>query len=88
VTIDILKDFIARRPFTPFRVVASSGETYEIRHPENAVLYRHGLMLAYGERGGKVPEHAAHLSLLHITAVEPITNGRRNGRPSRRKRRR
>ncbi len=88
MTIDTLKEFISRRPFAPFRIVASSGETYDVRHPENAVLYRHGLMLAYGGRGDEVPEHAAHLSLLHITAVEPLATSRGNGSSHRRRRRR
>ncbi len=72
MTIDTLKECLSRRPFEPFRVVTSSGQTYEVRHPENAVLYKNGLVVAYGAANGDLPERVAMLSLLHITAVETV----------------
>jgi len=69
MTTDILEQWLNRRPFEPFRVVSSSGQTYEVRHPEMAILIRNGLVIAYGETDGLL-EHAAVLSLIHIAAVE------------------
>jgi hypothetical protein len=88
MTIDTLQEILGRRPFEPFRVVTSSRERYDIRHPENAVLLRNGLIVAYGSTNGSLPEHFAALSLLHITAVKRIPTGRRTvGVPRRRRRR-
>ncbi|HEV2969737.1 MAG TPA: hypothetical protein VGY55_07085 [Pirellulales bacterium] len=41
--IETIKGLLARRPFSPFRVILSSGDSYEVRHPEFAWLVRGGL---------------------------------------------
>jgi len=79
VTIDSLKARLGRRPFEPFRVVTSSGERYDVRHPENAWLYKSGLIVAHGGGNGDLPESYADLALLHITAVEKLPAVRRRG---------
>ena len=76
MTVEILRDHLQRRPFVPFHVVTSAGQTYTVSHPENAILLRGGLVVAYGDGNGDLPEHVATLSLLHITAVETLPNGK------------
>ena len=73
-----LKDYLHRRPFEPFRVVLSSGTSYEVRHPEFAWLLKGGLYIgipdstnADGEES-ETPERAVYCSMLHIAAVEPL----------------
>jgi hypothetical protein len=56
MTIEILRDHLTKRPFSPFRVVASSGESYDVRHPENAILIKGGLVIAYGGGNGDLPD--------------------------------
>jgi hypothetical protein len=51
--------------------VTSSGEAYEVRHPEMAMLTRTAVIVGVGERRG-FPEAHRTLSLLHVTAVEPV----------------
>lgn len=70
----VLKDMLARRPFEPFRIRLSSGDTYEVRHPEMALLLRHGLYVALPDEQGELPDRAVWCSLLHVTAVEPISS--------------
>ncbi|MCK6464699.1 MAG: hypothetical protein L6Q93_07630 [Phycisphaerae bacterium] len=72
MTIDLLQGFLRKQPFEPFRVVASSGQGYDVTHPENAILVKGGLVIAYGGHNGDLPERVATLSLLHIAAVESI----------------
>jgi len=45
-----------------FCVVTSSGESYEIKHPEMAWLIRYDIYVGLG--GSGVPERAAFVSLL------------------------
>lgn len=71
MTVEALRDWIQRRPFLPFRISTSSGEAYEIRHPELAFLTRAELVIGLGERDG-VPSRYRSVSLLHITAAEPL----------------
>ncbi|NOT00801.1 MAG: hypothetical protein HOP29_09255 [Phycisphaerales bacterium] len=72
MTIEILREYLTKRPFVPFRVVASSGQTYDVVHPENAILIRGGLVVAYGSGNGDLPDRVATLSLMHIATVESV----------------
>ena len=80
MTIEILKDDLTRRPFEPFRIVTSSGQAYEVRHPENAILIRGGIVIAHGGGNGDLPESAATLSLMHISSIEALRSGARRRR--------
>ena len=80
-----LQDFqrlLKARPFEPFRVIMSSGERYEVRHPEMAFLTRTKLVLGLGPDRNGVAEDWTMCSLLHITAVEPIAQTARRSRKS------
>ena len=76
MTVRTVKNLLEHRPFQPFRVVMSSGERYAVRHPEMALLTRRTLYIGTGPDEDNIPDEAAMCSLLHITAVEPIKNGR------------
>jgi len=71
MTAEALRDWMQRRPFQPFRITMSSGDAYEIRHPEMAFLTRAEVIIGLGERGG-IPSRHRTVSLLHVTAAEPI----------------
>lgn len=70
--VEALKEWLGRRPFEPFRVVLSSGESYEVRHPEVALLVKGGLYVGLPAANGEIPDRAAFCSMLHISAVEPL----------------
>jgi hypothetical protein len=71
MTPETLRSLLAKQPFDPFRVTTSSGETYDVRHPEMAKLTMRELLVGIGERDG-IPARYKTLALLHITAVEPL----------------
>ena len=81
MSLKAIKDRLTRRPFEPFRVVLSSDDSYDVRHPELAFLLRNGLYVALPTQEGDVPEDAAWCSLLHIAAIEPLS-APASGRPS------
>jgi len=75
--IEMLKELLARRPFTPFRVILSSGDTYEVRHPEFAWLMRGGLYVGLPAKSGTnghadLPERAVFCAALHLAGVEQL----------------
>jgi hypothetical protein len=74
MTVQTFREMLDRRPFGPFRLVLSSGQSYEIRHPEMALLTRTDLLVGVdiGEDG--VPAELKILSLLHVTAIEPLSH--------------
>jgi len=49
----------------------SSGETYEVRHPEIAMLTRTSILVGIDMTEEGVPAEFKICSLLHVTAVEP-----------------
>lgn len=69
----VLKDMLGRQPFEPFCVRLSSGDAYEVRHPEMALLLRNGIYVAIPNGGDDLPAEAAWCSLLHVAAVEPAS---------------
>ena len=72
-----LKDLLSRRPFEPFRLRLSSGDAYEVRHPEMALLLRNGIYVAIPDKptngSEELPDKAVWCSLLHVAALEPVS---------------
>jgi len=73
MTVQTFRDLLASRPFKPFRVVMSSGEKHEVRHPEMAFLSKTSLYVGTDLEDG-IPAEFRICSLLHVTTVEPIEN--------------
>ena len=72
MTVQTFRDLLSQRPFRPFRLVMSSGRTYEVRHPEMAMLTRTDILVGVDVGADDVPAEFRICSLLHVTAVEPI----------------
>jgi hypothetical protein len=73
MTLQTFREMLGRRPFQPVRIVLSSGQAYEVRHPEMALLTRTSLLVGVDIADDGVPSEFKILSLLHVTAIEPIT---------------
>ena len=75
MTVQTFRDLLAQRPFKPFRLVMSSGQTYEVRHPETAMLTRSSILVGIDEADDGIPAEFKICSLLHVTAIEPLPAG-------------
>lgn len=75
MSVAVLKEMLGKRPFQPFRVRLSSGDAYEVPHPELALLMRSGIYIAVPDGSGDLPEVPVWCSFLHVVAVEPTTTG-------------
>jgi len=73
MTVQTFREMLGRRPFQPVRLTLSSGQSYEIRHPEMAMLTRTSLLVGTDLADDGIPAEFKILSLLHVTAIEPIT---------------
>jgi len=83
MTLQAFKDLLAQRPFKPFRLVMSSGQAYEVRHPETAMLTRTSILVGVDAADDGVPAEFKICSLLHVTAVEPLAlAGSQPGKPN------
>ena len=79
VTTQTFRELLSAQPFRPFRLVMSSGQAYEVRHPEMAMLTRTDMLVGVGGADDGVPAEFRICSLLHVTAVEPLAVGRAAG---------
>ncbi len=84
MTIQSFQKLLNKRPFEPFRLVMSSGRTYDVRHPEMAMLTRSDLLVGTGNVDEGVPADFDICSLLHVSSIEPLTT-RGNGARRRKK---
>lgn len=77
-----IREFLDREPFIPFRLIMSSGKSYDVVTANSAALLKSEAFVVYPDG-----EHWAHVPFLHISSIETIRNGRgkRDG-PPRRKR--
>jgi hypothetical protein len=75
-------DRVKREPFIPFRIVMSSGEAYEIRHPELVMVGRREIIVGTpAQDDPRISDHHDYLSMLHVTVLEelPARKSRRGG---------
>ena len=70
MTADTIRSFLHRHPFEPLRVKMSSGESFEVPHPEMALLTRCGLIICLPDENGQPSERIEFCSFLHIASVE------------------
>ncbi len=85
MTVQTFRELLTQRPFKPFRLVMSSGQSYEVRHPEMAMLTRSDMLVGVGETEEGVPAEFRICSLLHVATIEPLpssTSGRTRKRRS------
>jgi len=62
-----IRDLIRAKPFAPFEVHMSSGDVYQVHHPEQCFVTGAALFIWYPE---DPDDHVVRCSLLHITGVE------------------
>lgn len=82
MTVQTFRELLTQRPFKPFRLVMSSGQSYDVRHPEMAMLTKSDILVGINETDEGVPAEFKICSLLHVTSIEPLQS---NGRSRRRK---
>jgi hypothetical protein len=76
MTLQTFQELLHQRPFKPFRLVMSSGQSYEVRHPEMAMLTRTDMLVGTDVADNGVPNEFKICSLLHVAAVEPLAPAR------------
>ena len=68
---DDLFEFTRKRPFLPYRICATDGRTYDIRHPDQVIVLRSRVVIGVGGSNG-TPDHLEHLALIHVVRIEEL----------------
>ena len=69
-----LRDELHRQPFVPLRIYLADGKTYEIRHPEMAMVTSREVYVGREETspGSGIARGLDLVSLLHVVRVEQV----------------
>ena len=66
---------LKERPFVPFRVIMSSGQFYDIHHPDLVLVgKRHLFVGTASEDNPTMFDKSSLLSVLHVAALEALPN--------------
>ncbi len=67
-----LLELIRKRPFLPFRVHVSDGQTCDIRHPDQMIVLRSRAVVGAGNDNG-FPDRLQHIALVHVVRLEELS---------------
>lgn len=73
MTHDELRDAARRQPFEPFRVILTTGATYDIRHPDLIMIGRRSAIIGVaGEVKATAYERTIKVDLRHVVGIEDL----------------
>jgi hypothetical protein len=62
-----------RQPFRPFRIVLTTGEMYDIRHPDLIMIGRRSIAIGItNENNGTAFDRLVRADLLHVVRTEEL----------------
>jgi len=69
-----VREFLRRRPFRPFRLTLTDGRTYDVMHPDLAMVGRNWVQVGLARPGDPeiIAERLISISLLDIMQIEPL----------------
>lgn len=73
LTTDDIRTRVHQRPFRPLRIVTSSGETYDVLHPDLILFGKRDIIvgLLTGEPSTYY-DQIARIAIMHITALHDL----------------
>lgn len=63
-------DHLRREPFRPIRICLSDGSSYEVAHPELALVTRSEVVIALPQAEGELPERSVFCDPRHVMRIE------------------
>ena len=74
---DDILDMLRRQPFLPFRIHLSNGQTYDIRHPEIALVTRAAIVIGIpgSAPSENYPDRYTVVAPIHINSIELLPVG-------------
>jgi len=71
-----VRQLLRRQPIEPFRIFASDGRTYDVKHPDQTTVLRTHIVLGTGG-DSLVPDHLDHPALVHIVRIAELDSDSR-----------
>ena len=74
MTDEDLKEAVRRQPFAPFRLTLTTGDTFDIRHPELILVGRRSAVIGLTDDASSLSfDRTYRVDLFHVVSVEEIT---------------
>jgi hypothetical protein len=72
-----VREFVRRQPFQPFRVTLTDDRTYDVVHPDLAMIGTSAVAIGLPQPNGPqfIYDRLITVSLLHIMQIEPLPSG-------------
>jgi hypothetical protein len=69
-----IRAFVKKQPFEPFRITLTGGQTYDIVHPDLAMVGHRSIAVGTPRPNGPeaIYDHVVTISYLHIVQIEPL----------------
>lgn len=61
---EAIRELLQRKPFVPFQLTLSSGQTIEVRHPEFVIMTKNGMVVGYPDS-----DRVSICAFLHIASA-------------------
>jgi len=74
MTVQTFRELLTQRHFKSFRLVVASGQSYDVRHPEMAMLTKSDILVGIGDTDEGLPAEFKICSLLHVSSIEPLSS--------------
>ena len=65
-----IRAHLRQRPFEPFRIYMSDGSSYDVRHPEMALVSRTKVVIATKLAWDDLPDQLVYCDPVHVTRIE------------------
>lgn len=70
---DDIQARLRQQPFVPVRIVTTTGQTYDLRHPELAIVGRRFLMVGIPSAENPTQaEQITRIALVHVTELQDL----------------
>jgi len=68
----IVKEHLASKPFRPFRLHVSYGESYEVNDPDTVFIMTGRIILGSDPDEAGIPRKATYIDPIHVTRITHV----------------
>lgn len=72
MTMNEIRDVLRKQPFERFRVRLTTGQSYDVTHPEFAAVTQFSLFVGEPTDDDSGPQRMVQCDLMHVVAIEPL----------------
>ncbi len=64
---------LRQRPFVPLRIIISSGQTFDVYHPDLVLVGRRNMIIGMASKDNPARyEQTTRVPIMHVTALEDL----------------